>query len=153
MEDDYNQTNFMTGLYDRDYSGMSNDWRSRATVVELEGMIEDDIAKRRLEEKKFKMYKGQVKKWQILDDEVFDRDQIEKVQASAQAPLPEELEMYRDNTKEWFFGNVNNENARAWRDEALPTDSADFDPDFLKLDREKRQKYFVERYEDVKQLE
>ena len=61
--------------------------------------------------------------------------------------------MYRDNTKEWFFGNVNNENARAWRDEALPTDSADFDPDFLKLDREKRQKYFVERYEDVKQLE
>ena len=58
MEDDYNHTNFMTGLYDRDYSGMSNDWRSRATVVELEGMIEDDIAKRRLEEKKFKMYKG-----------------------------------------------------------------------------------------------
>ena len=119
------------GGYDRDYSGMANDWQSRATVVELEGLIEDVIAKDRLEEKKFKMYKGQVKKWQILDDATFDRDQIEKVQAAAQAPLPEELEMYRDNTKEWFYGNVNNENARAWRDEALPTDSADFDPDFL----------------------
>ena len=29
FEDDYNQTNFLTGGYDRDYSGMSNDWRSR----------------------------------------------------------------------------------------------------------------------------
>jgi len=42
---------------------MANDWKSRATVVELEGLIEDVIAKDRLEEKKFKMYKGQVKKW------------------------------------------------------------------------------------------
>ena len=62
-EDDYNQKNFLTGGYDRDYSGMSNDWRSRQTVVELEGLIEDIICKDRLEEKKFKMYKGQVKKW------------------------------------------------------------------------------------------
>ena len=63
LEDDYNQTNFLTGGYDRDYSGMSNDWKSKQTVVELEGLIEDVIAKDRLEEKKFKMYKGQVKKW------------------------------------------------------------------------------------------
>ena len=48
LEDDYNQTHFLVGGYDRDYSGMGNDWRSRATVVELEGMIEDEIAKERL---------------------------------------------------------------------------------------------------------
>ena len=32
-------------------------------MVELEGLIEDVLCKERLEEKKFKMYKGQVKKW------------------------------------------------------------------------------------------
>ena len=69
-----------------------------------------------------------------------------------QAPLPEELEMYREKSDKWFIGNVNNETARAWRDEPLPTDSADFDPDFLQVDREKRQKYFSSRYEQVKQL-
>lgn len=99
------------------------------------------------------MYKGQVKKWQILDDETHDRDQIEALQAAVQAPLPEELERYRDNTKEWFIGEVNNENTRLWRDEPKATDSADFDPDFLQIDREKRRKYFIERFEAPKQLE
>lgn len=69
-----------------------------------------------------------------------------------QAPLPEELERYRDNTKEWFIGEVDNENTRQWRDDPKPTDSADFDPDFLQIDREKRKKYFLERYESPKQI-
>ena len=29
LEDDYNQTQFLTGGYDRDYSGISNDWRMK----------------------------------------------------------------------------------------------------------------------------
>ena len=37
-------------------------------------MIEEVIGGKRIHEKKFKMYKGQVKKWQILDDDVHDRD-------------------------------------------------------------------------------
>lgn len=48
-----------------------------------------------------------------------------------QAPLPEELERYRDESDKWFIGEVNNENTRQWRDKPLYTDSADFDPDFL----------------------
>lgn len=44
-----------------------------------------------------------------------------------------------------------NENMRAWRDEPLARDTADFDPDFLQIDREKRKKYFIERYEGVDQ--
>lgn len=38
------------------------------------------------------MYKGTTKKWQILDDAVFDRDQIEKLQAAVNAPSPTQLE-------------------------------------------------------------
>jgi len=46
----------------------------------------------------------------------------------------------------------NNENATAWRDEPKAIDSADFDPDFLSLDREKKKRYFLERYEKPKEL-
>ncbi len=42
------------------------------------------------------MLKGTPKKWQILDDSAFDRDQVEKLQIAARAPLPEELEMYEE---------------------------------------------------------
>ena len=73
-----------------------------------------------------------------MDDLEHDRDQIELLQAAVQAPLPEELEMYREKSDKWFIGDVNNETARQWRDEPLPTDQADFDPDFLQIDREKR---------------
>lgn len=45
-------------------------------------MIEEVIGGKRIHEKKFKMYKGQVKKWQILDDAVHDRDQVELLQAA-----------------------------------------------------------------------
>lgn len=62
------------------------------------------------------------------------------------------MEMYRDKSDKWFIGKVDNENTRAWRDEPLATDSADFDPDFLQIDREKRAKFFIERYEQPKQL-
>jgi len=55
--------------------------------------------------------------------------------------------MYREKHDKWFIGEVNNENTRLWRDEPLYNDSADFDPDFLQIDREKRRKYFLERYE------
>ena len=46
----------------------------------------------------------------------------------------------------------NNQNATAWRDEAKAIDSADFDPDFLQIDREKRKRFFIERYEKPKEL-
>ena len=39
-------------------------------------------------------YSGTPKKWQILEDDTYDREQVEKLQAAVQAPLPEELEMY-----------------------------------------------------------
>ena len=153
LDEEYNQVNFLVGGYEKDYSGIGNDWRMRQICAEFEYWIEDVLGKERITQKKFKMIKGNVKKWQILDDDAFDRDQIEMMQVAAQAPLPEELERYRDQSEKWYIGVVNNENTRVWRGEKELTDSADFDPDFLQIDREKRQKYFIERNEPLKQLE
>lgn len=99
------------------------------------------------------MYKGTVKKWQVLDDEEHSPEQIEKIQSTIQAPLPEELEMYQEKHNKPMQLPFNDENARQWRDEAKANDSADFDPDFLSIDRERRKKFFIERYEQPKQLE
>lgn len=112
LDDEYNQVTFLVGGYDKDYSGISNDWRMRQICTELEYWIEDVVGAKRIREGKFKMYKGQVKKWQILDDETNSRDQVELLQAAAQAPLPEELEMYREESDKWYVGPVNNENTR-----------------------------------------
>ena len=98
------------------------------------------------------MYKGTVKKWQILDDNAHDRDQIEKMQAAVQAPLPEELEMYKEKHNIPMKLPFNNENVTAWRDEPLAIESADFNPQSLQLDRERRRTFFIERYQQPKQL-
>ena len=98
------------------------------------------------------MYKGTIKKWQVLDDYEHDRDQIELMQAAVQAPLPEELEMYAEKHDVPMQLPINNENVRAWRDDAKADESADFDPEFLLVDRERRKKFFIERYETPLQL-
>ena len=69
-----------------------------------------------------------------------------------QAPLPEELEMYAEKHTQPMQVPFNNANVTAWRDEARATDSADFDPDFLQIDRQRRKKFFIERYEKPREL-
>jgi hypothetical protein len=98
------------------------------------------------------MYKGTVKKWQILDDNAHDRDQIERMQAAVQAPLPEELEMYQLKHSVPMKLPFNDANVTAWRDESRAIDSADFNPEQLQLDRERRRTFFIDRYESPKQL-
>ena len=68
---------------------MANDTRTKESFVEFEYLIEEVIGKKQIQERKVNVYKGTTKKWQILDDECFDRDQIEKIQAAAQAPMPD----------------------------------------------------------------
>ena len=65
---------FLVGGYDKDYSGIANDWRMRQLVMEYEYWIEEVIGAKRIREGKVPMYKGTVKKWQILDDDAHDRD-------------------------------------------------------------------------------
>ena len=85
-----------TQFWDREYSGIDSDARSKNTIVELEYLIEREFGAKRIADGKMKMYKGTVKKWQVLDDSEHDPEQIEKIQSTIQAPLPEELEMYKE---------------------------------------------------------
>lgn len=66
--------------------------------LDLEYWIEEVIGEQQIREKKVSFYKGTVKKWQILDDDAVgvSREEVEKLQAAVQAPLPEELEMYQE---------------------------------------------------------
>ena len=122
--------------YDREYTGLESDYLSRNIMVETEYLIEERFGKQQIDAGKVEMYKGTVKKWQILDDEEHTPEMIEKLQASCQAPLPEELEMYKEKHSVPMQLPFNDENARLWRDERRANDSADFDPDFLAIDRE-----------------
>ena len=47
---------------------------------------------------------------------------------------------------------INNANVSAWRDDPQITDSADFDLKMLEFDRERRKKFFLDRYEKPKEL-
>lgn len=98
------------------------------------------------------MYKGTTKKWQILDDAVFDRDQIEKLQAAVQAPSPAQLEAWQEKHNIPIALPVNNESAKAWRDEPRALDSADFDPQAILAERNSQRQEFLQRYEVPQQL-
>ena len=98
------------------------------------------------------MYKGTTKSWQVLDDRGFDRDQIEKMQAAIRAPLPDELDMYKEKHSKPMQLPISNENVSKWRDESLAIESADFDPKMIEYDRERRRSYFIERYEKPQEL-
>ena len=133
-------------------TGVENDRYTQNTYLTLEYFIENVVAAKRIETKKMPMYKGTLKKWQILDDEGFDRDQIEKIQAAARAPGPDELEYLRDNTKTEMTLPINNANVSKWRDDDRAVDSADFNPQMIDLDRERQRDFFLDRYSKVKQI-
>lgn len=120
--------------------------------TEMELWIEEIVGKKQIVEGKAHFYKGEVKKWQVLDDDAFDRDQIENMQSAVQAPLPEELEMYKEKHSKPMQLPFNNANVTAWRDDAKAIDSADFDPELLAIDRVNRKKYFLAQHERPKQL-
>jgi hypothetical protein len=94
LDDDYDQVNIMYNP--RGATGFENDAKSKQIIVETERWIEDIVGAQQIKEKKLDFYKGTIKKWQILDDAEHDPDQIVKMQAAVQAPLPEELEMYKE---------------------------------------------------------
>jgi hypothetical protein len=122
--------------------------------VEMEYLIEEVVGYNRIQTKQMQMLKGTPKKWQILDDKAFDREEIEKIQAAVRAPLPDELEMYEDKHSKPMQLPINNTNVSNWRDEQRAIDGigADFDPQFIEYDRERRKKFFLERYEKPTEL-
>jgi hypothetical protein len=124
----------------------------REIFVELEYIIENVVGYNRIKDKKMKMLKGTPKKWQVLDDKAFDREEVTKMQAAIRAPLPDELEFWEEKHNKPMTLPINNTNVSLWRDDARAIDTADFDPQFLEYDRERRKKYFLERYEKPKEI-
>ena len=124
----------------------------KTMFVESEYMAEELIGKHQITQGKVMPYKGTTKKWQLLDDDAFDRDQIEKMQAAIDAPMPEQLESWKEKHELPLYAPFNNANVRAWRDDAKAIDSADFDPALLGGEKESKRKLFLERYERERQL-
>jgi hypothetical protein len=75
--DDYNQINVKWNP--RTFGGLDSNPRMKEMFVELESMIEDNLGKPRTLKMEVDAYKGTTKKWQVLDDDCFDRDQISKI--------------------------------------------------------------------------
>lgn len=94
LDDSYhpNQMQFR----ERGVTGTEGDPVIREVFVNLEYMIEKEIGADRIQTKKMGVYKGQPKKWQVLDDRYFSRKEIEKIQIAIKAPVPDELEMYKE---------------------------------------------------------
>ena len=63
--------------------------------IELEYWIEEVVTMQNRQAGRVATFKGTPKKWQILDDS-YDRDQIEKLQTAADAPMPDQLDMWAD---------------------------------------------------------
>lgn len=151
MDDVYQQPNMI--WRPRGATGFENNPRMKEMFVELEFWIEEVVGKQRRDMGKVAAYKGTPKKWQLLDDAVYDKDQIAKLQAAADAPAPEQLDMWAEKHTDTFIeAPFNNVNIAKWRDAPRATDSADFDPLLLGYDRETKRRLFLERYEKPKEL-
>ena len=87
-----------------------------------------------------------------MSDDCFDREEIEKLQANVNAPLPEQLEIWKEKSDKPIFAPFNNQTFAQWRDEPQAIDSADFDPQLIGYEREQRQRLFLERYDKPKEL-
>lgn len=87
----------------RGATGFESNTRMKEMFVELEYWIEEIVGKQRRVEGKVAAYKGTPKKWQILDDKVYDRDQIEKLQAATDSPMPEQLEMWQEKHENTYI--------------------------------------------------
>jgi len=60
--------------------------------------------------------------------------------------------MYKEKHSKPMRLPITNANVYEWRDDTRAVDTADFDPKILEYDREKRKRFFLERYEKPKEL-
>lgn len=129
-----------------------NDQRLQHTFLELEYYIAEIMGKERIETKEMSMYKGTPKKWQVLDDQQFSRDQIEKIQVAIHGPNPDELERYQEESDVKMKLPITNQNVSEWRDKKRAIDTADFNAKLVEFERKRHDNYFLKRYERPKKL-
>jgi hypothetical protein len=150
-EDEYNPQFLL--FYERGAMGTSDDPKIKHMFLELEFYLEEVLGKERIDSKQMDMYKGTVKKWQVLDHDAFSPDQIDKVQNAIKAPLAAELDRYAEVSDVKMTLPISNENVYEWRDKKKAIDSADFNSKMIEFERKRSENYFMKRYERPKQLE
>ncbi len=79
--------------------------------------------------------------------------EVRKIQAAIKAPMPEELDMYKEKHSKPMTLPITNTNVSEWRDDKLAADSADFDQRLISYDRERQRSFYLDRYDKPKQLE
>jgi len=89
---------------------MESNTAMKEAFVGLEYIAEEVYFKERVANGYVEAYKGTTKKWQVLDEDVFDRDQIEKIQAACDAPMPDQLEAWQKKHDKVIQAPYNNEN-------------------------------------------
>jgi len=60
----------------RGVTGMENNPEMKRVFVELECLMEEHWGRHRIADKGVAAYKGTTKKWQILDDSVYSREEV-----------------------------------------------------------------------------
>lgn len=150
--DDLYRPNFLW-FYERGADGCGDDPNVKFTYLSIEHYIEDVLGKERIETKQMDMYKGTVKKWQVLDDEQFSGDQVDRVQNSIKAPVKDELDRYEEQNNVKMTLPINNQNVSEWRDKRRAIDNADFNSKLIEFEKKRHQNYFMKRYERPKSLE
>jgi len=140
-------------FYERGATGVGDDPVIQHTYLSMEYFIEEILGKERIETGQMDMYKGTVKKWQVLDDEQFSKDQVDKIQSSIKAPISDELEQYEEGNKVKMTLPINNSNVSEWRDKRRAIDNADFNSKLIEFEKKRHENYFMKRYERPKQLE
>lgn len=146
--------------YDNEYllflprgnSPIANEMRHQHMFNELENILEEVGIKDRIDSQEMDMYKGTVKKWQVLDDQGFSKDQIDKVQSSIKAPSSDELERYKDENEVKMSMPISNANASQWRDKKRAIDTADFNAKLIEFEQKRHENYFLKRYERPKEI-
>lgn len=143
----------MLVFYERGVTETGADPIIQDTFLGLEDQLENEVGRERIETQQMHMYKGEVKKWQVLDEQQFGREEIDKLQASIKAPLSGELDQFKEESEIPMPLPISNANVYKWRDERRAIDTADFDSKLLEEQKKTSEEFFLKRYQRPKQLD
>lgn len=150
METTYRPEFFMN--FPRGASPIYNDKRIQHMYLEVEYYITEVAGKQRIESQEMDMYKGTVKKWQVLDEQAFTKDQVDKVQSAIKAPSSDELDQFKEESETKMTLPISNSNVSQWRDKRRAIDTADFNAKLIEFEKNRSENFFMKRYERPKEL-
>ena len=89
---------------------------------------------------------GTPKKWQVVDEELYGKEQSEKIQKIINQPIPDELDYFKATARTKIPLPTKNEVLEKWRDDTYPEDNVDYNAEKLTEERKLYQKFSEKRY-------